>query len=138
MINNLETVGLSYDSLSESQRNYFLKNIWNGVGSRHFFINPHDLIFKEASVYHDFYYWRGGPLNLKDIADKDFLHRCHSAVRKQSKIKQPFYYFIAATYYFFLKFGKTAWESRAEPCQTWNDLLAIFYTRNPKALKYTE
>ncbi|CAB4141259.1 hypothetical protein UFOVP410_98 [uncultured Caudovirales phage] len=137
MILELEKIGLSYDSLTENQKAYFLKYIWNGVGSRHFFINPHDLIFKEASVYHDFYYWRGGPLTLKKLADKDFLHRCHHSVRQQPRYKQIlFYYPIAGIYYFFLKFGKKAWEKRVTPCKTWEELLEQFYTKNKNSPKY--
>lgn len=135
MVSQIENAGLSFDKLTEKQKNYFARFIWNGVGSRNFFINPHDLIFKEASLYHDFYYWRGGPIELKALADKDFFHRCHSAVRKQPLWKRPFYYFVAVIYYKFLALGKIAWEYGEKPCQTWQELLANFYQYhedNPK------
>lgn len=137
MIFQLKTAGLSFDKLRPNQQEFFKRYIWNGVGSKHFFINPHDLIFKEASLYHDFYYWRGGPLELKKLADEDFLHRCHAAVRKQPKWKRPFYYAVAAVYYTFLRLGKVAWEYGEAPCQTWQELLDNvyrFYDDHPKIL----
>jgi len=131
MISELDKIGLAYDSLSKAQKDYFLEHIWNGVGSSHFFINPHDLIFKEASIYHDFYYWRGGSDELRKLADKDFFHRCHEKIRKLPKKRRPFYYISAYVYYFTLKIlGKTAWEKRPLPCQTWEELMQQFYSKS--------
>lgn len=136
MISELDKVGLVYDKLTAKQKSYFKQYIWNGVGSRSFFVNPHDLIFKEASIYHDFYYWRGGPIELISLADRDFFHRCHSAVRKQPAYKRPFYYATSYVYFSFLKLlGKVAWEYAEKPCQTWEELLErvnLYYDENPK------
>ena len=127
---------LEYDNLSQKQKDFFDKSIWNGVGSRDFFINPHDLIFKEASKYHDFAYWRGGPEELRIKADKDFFHRAHSAVRKQSLLKRPFYYATSYVYFYFLKIGgKRAFEYYERPADTWEELLArvnFYFDENPK------
>jgi hypothetical protein len=129
MITELDTYGLSYDKLTKEQKEFFIEHIWNGVGSSHFFINPHDLIFKEASIHHDFYYWRGGPDRLRKLADKDFFHRCHDKIRQLPKKRRPFYYASAYAYYFTLKLlGKAAWE-KGEVCQTWNELLHRFNTK---------
>lgn len=129
MITELDAYGLSYDKLTKKQKEFFLEHIWNGVGSSHFFIDPHDLIFKEASVYHDFYYWRGGPEELRHMADKDFFHRCQSAIRKLPMKRRPFYYIAAYTYYFTLKIlGKAAWE-KGEVCQTWEELMKRFISK---------
>jgi len=122
MISELDSYGLSYDTLTEKQKKFFKEHIWNGVGSSHFFINPHDLIFKEASLYHDFWYWRGGNSKLRKMADKDFLHRCHDSIRKLPMKRRAFYYIAAYVYYFTLKIlGSKAWES-GETCQTWEEL----------------
>jgi hypothetical protein len=129
MAKKLETSGISYDALTQQQKQFFNEHIWNGVGSRHFFINPHDLIFKEASVYHDFYYWRGGSNELRVLADKDFLSRCLDKIQKLPPKRRPFYYVAAYTYYFFLKtFGKAAWE-KGEVCKTWEELMLRFQSK---------
>jgi len=129
MISELDLCGLSYDSLTKDQKEFFLTHIWNGVGSDHYTLNPHDLIFKNASIYHDFYYWRGGPKFLRKLADKDFYHRCKDAARKKSAIKRPFYYVICYIYYVGLKlFGKKAWET-GKVCQTWDELLERYSSR---------
>lgn len=129
MITELDKIGLSYDNLTKEQKEFFLRHIWNGVGSNHFFINPHDLIFKEASIYHDFYYWRGGTDLIRKMADKDFFHRCHSKIRELPKRRRPFYYAAAYVYYYTLKLlGKHAWEKGAT-CQTWQELLVRFNSR---------
>ncbi len=130
MIKELETYGISFDNLTKEQQNFFKEHIWNGVGSRHFFLNPHDLKFKEASIYHDFYYWRGGPEELRKLADKDFFHRCHSAISKLPRKRRAFYYIAAYVYYFSLKiFGKAAWE-KGEVCQTWEELVQRYMSKN--------
>jgi len=135
MISELDKVGLVYDKLTEKEKKFFKDYIWNGVGSRSFFVNPHDLIFKEASLYHDFYYWRGGPQELRELADKDFFHRCHSAVRKQPKYKRPFYYLTSYVYFAFLRMlGKVAWEYSEKPSKTFKELLDkvhFYYDNNP-------
>lgn len=123
---------LQYEELTPEQKEYFLKNIWNGVGSREFPIDPHDLIFGPASVLHDFEYWRGGNESYRIAADKTFLKNCLSLVKKQPKYKQPFYYVAAYVYYCFLTtLGKYAFEYSTEPAKTWEELLERF-------LKYQE
>jgi hypothetical protein len=126
MIKELDDYGLSYDSLTKEQKDFFKQHIWNGVGSKHFIIDPHDLIFKEASIYHDFFYWRGGTTQIRKLADKDFLHRCHSSIRRLPKKRRPFYYLAAYVYYTTLRLlGKFAWES-GPTCQTWQELLVRY------------
>jgi hypothetical protein len=136
MISKLDEDGIVYDELSLKQKKFFRDYIWNGVGSRSFFINPHDLIFKNASLYHDFYYWRGGPEEYRIMADQNFLHRSHALIRREPIYRRPFYYAIAAVYVFFLRLvGKVAFEYSERPCQTWEELLDrvnTFYDQNPK------
>lgn len=135
MISELDDYGLSYNDLTETQKEFFLTHIWNGVGSDHYFINPHDLIFKEASIYHDFYYWRGGPKSLRKLADKDFLHRCHEATRKLPMKRRLFYYVASYTYFLGLKvFGNTAWE-KGKVCQTWDELVERYSAKVSKLKK---
>ena len=135
MTTELERVGLSFDTLPPPQKAYFLTHIWNGVGSRHFFINPHDLIFKEASIYHDFYYWRGGPEKVRLMADKDFFMRCKDAVKKAPWHLRPFYSIAAIVYTQFLRLGKSAWEYGEVPAQNWEQFIhniECFYDMNPR------
>jgi len=133
MISELDVYGFSYDTLTDEQKDFFLTHIWNGVGSDHYpFLNPHDLIFKEASIYHDFYYWRGGSERLRKLADKDFLHRCHVAIRKLPMKRRLFYYIAAYVYYFALTmFGKKAWEN-GPICITWECLLKRYMSKVEK------
>lgn len=116
--------GLSYDSLTDSQKAFFRKFVWNGLGSRDAHIDPHDLIFKNASIYHDWYYFVGGPDKLRIAADKEFLVNCNKLVLKERAWKRWFYYPVSYVYYFFIKIGsKLAWEYYDEPAQTWEEFI---------------
>jgi hypothetical protein len=118
----------SYFSFTDKQKNYFDKYIWNGVGSREFFINPHDLIFKEASKHHDAEYFIGGTEEDRILADKAFLHQMHQAVRRQSKWKRPFYYLAASIYSIFLKkLGKFAFEYTERRAETFEEMLKHYH-----------
>lgn len=124
-MNKLYERGLSYDKLTSNQKDFFKKYIWNGVGSSHYTINPHDLIFKNASIYHDFNYFRGGNDELRELADSDFINRSLAAVRSQKFYKQPFYWVVAYIYYFGLViFGKKAWEYYEEPADSWSEFMS--------------
>lgn len=119
--------GIRYGDLTPKQKEYFDKHIWNGVGSREYFLNPHDLIFKEPSKWHDCDYFVGGPDLRRKMADKDFLYRCHQEVKKQSLIKRPFYYVMAAIYHYCLKrFSRPAWELYVHPARNWSELIKHF------------
>ena len=126
---------IQLDELTLKQKEYFLKNIWNGVGSREYPDVP-DFIFGEASKYHDFAYFRGGDENDRKEADRDFFHRAHSAVRKQPLLKRPFYYVLSYTYFYSLKkLGGKAWEYYPAPAKNWNEWLAhvnTFFDREPQ------
>lgn len=118
---------LELEDLTKEQYDYFKKHIYNGVGSREFPINPHDLIFKKAAEKHDFYYWRGGDDSYRVLADKEYLKDSLIAVKLQPKWKQPFYHSVAYVYYGFLvALGRFAFEYSDEPCKTWEQLLKRF------------
>src|SRR3990172_7684588 len=120
----LYTQGLQYDQLTHNQQEFFKKYIWNGVGYDHYPINPHDLIFKEASVYHDYYFFRGGSNELRLLADKDFLVRGLKAVQEQKRLLKPVYWIIAYVYYFALiLLSKKAWEYYDEPSADWKEFI---------------
>lgn len=115
---------LQYEELTPEQKKFFLEHVWNGVGSREYPDVP-DFIFSEASIYHDFAYFRGGDEKDRKKADKEFLHRAHHAVRKQPKWKQPYYYLLTALYYFGLKkLGKKAFEYYPAPAKDWDEFMA--------------
>jgi len=110
---------LQYEDLTEDQINL----IWNGVGSSHFFIDPHDLIFKEPSKKHDFYYWRGGTEEHKKEADLIFYKECKEKVNEHEGLAWLFYSTAAWTYYQFVKhLGKYSFEYADKPAETWKEI----------------
>lgn len=118
---------LEFDNLTKLQKEFFLEFIWNGVGSREF-AKPPQLIFANASVYHDFAYFRGGNESDRKIADKDFFHRSHSSTRKQHTYTRPFYYVMSYVYFYGLKkIGGKAWEYYDAPAQNWKEFLDHVY-----------
>lgn len=125
-LTKLHNTGLQYDNLTDEQELFFLTHIWNGVGSREFFIDPHDLIFKIPSMYHDFYYFGGGDEERRQMSDWDFYLRCKREVLNISWWKRPFLYSAAYIYYFFLKIGgKYAFEYTDKPAETWEEYMEI-------------
>jgi len=130
----MKSYKLELNKLTPKQYEYFKTHIYNGVGSDHFFINPHDLIFKLAAEAHDFAYWRGGTDEDRVISDKIYLRDSLSAIRLQPRWKRIFYYPIAYIYYFFLTiFGRFAFEYRNAPIETWRELKKAF--RKEKGFK---
>jgi hypothetical protein len=125
---------LLYDDLTQKQKDFFLKYIWNGVGSREY-PKPPQLIFREASIYHDFGYFRGGPESLRKEVDREFFHKAHSAVRRLPIAQRPFYYAMSYIYFYGLKkLGSKAWELYPEPAKTWEEFLNrvyAYFDRNP-------
>lgn len=64
---------LDYSELSTKQLNFFLKYIWNGVGSREY-IRPPQFIFSEASKSHDFFFFFVGEMiQIDDGQIKNFF-----------------------------------------------------------------
>lgn len=127
---------LKYENLTEEQKIYFLKYIYNGVGSREFFINPHDLIFKEAAKIHDFEYFVGGTEERRLIIDRNFLDDCLFAANKRPFLRRQLYKIVAYVYYFFLMMlGRFAWEYYPEPADTWEEFLSrykLYLNKNSK------
>jgi hypothetical protein len=125
---------LLYNDLTQKQRDWFLTYVWNGVGSREY-IKPPQLIFEEASKWHDFGYFRGGNEDLRKEVDREFFHKAHSAVRKQPIAQRPFYYAMSYVYFYGLKkLGSKAWELYPEPAKTWEefvDRVFAFFDREP-------
>ena len=118
---------LNLEDLPPDQMHTFKTEIFNGVGSREFFIDPHDLIFKQAAMAHDFAYWRGGSNEDRKLSDKIYLEDSLDAVRRQRKWTRPIYFVIAYIYYGFLKMlGKYAFEYRERPCESWDELYQAF------------
>lgn len=126
---------LLYEDLSVKQKDFFLKYIWNGVGSREF-VKPPALIFDEPSMYHDFAYFRGGTDEDRKQADKEFFHKAHDEVRKKAVWQRPFYYTMSYVYFYGLKkLGGKAWEYYDKPADTWEEFLAhvyAYFDREPK------
>jgi len=111
-------MAIEFEQLTEEQVNF----IWNGVGSKHFFIDPHDLIFKEPSKLHDFLYWRGGNEEDKIKADLIFYKNCKKKCYEHRGLARIFYLSAAWVYYQTLKLlGKYAFEY-GEKAQTWEEI----------------
>lgn len=130
--------GLELKDLTPKQLEFFLTYIFNGVGSREFFINPRDFIFKNAAKTHDLKYFCGGNDTLRKIADKNFFEECCKAVLRQPGYKRVFYFPIAYVYYSALiLLGKYAWEYYDTPAGTWPEFIQHAknsYIRKKKAI----
>lgn len=99
-----------YQDLTKNQLKFFLKYVFNGLGSDSF-PKPPPLIFMDAAKEHDFWAWVGGTEEDRKWATKEFFHRAHDAVRKERKWKRPFYYLMSYIYYYILrKFDGLTWE----------------------------
>jgi hypothetical protein len=125
-VQKLYETGLQFDKLTDTQKTFFLEELWNGVGSRSYPIDPPDSIFKGPSIYHDFWYFRGGPDELRKMADLDFYYRCLDKIKERKKpLHKPFFYILAFIYYYGLKFlGKKAWEYHEKPAKTWDEFIS--------------
>jgi len=122
---------LKYEDLTEEQILY----CWNGVGSDHFPINPHDLIFKEPSKRHDVLYWIGNTEEDRKRADAWFYVECLEEVEKYRPPLKWFYRLAAEVYCFFLfRLGKYSFEYGDQPARTWEELKARVDTEKPKIL----
>lgn len=111
---------LKYKSLTREQIEY----VFNGVGSPFFFINPHDLIYKEPARRHDVLYFIGGEELDRNYADYQFGIECWRETRKQKWYKKPFYYVVTPTYIFFVKlFGSYNFEY-GPPAANWEEIKA--------------
>jgi hypothetical protein len=97
---------LELEDLTPEQYQYFIDNIFNGVGSRHFLFNPPDLIFNQAAKRHDFAYWRGGTEEDRKDADRRFKKDCLQEAKERSFLLRPFYTSIAYLYYYAIKVFK--------------------------------
>ena len=129
----MEKYKLTLDGLTPDQYKYFKENIYNGVGSRDFALDPHDLIFKKAAEYHDFAYWRGGTEQDRKEADKRFKRDCVDAAWNQKARSFLFYISAAYIYYYAVKFlGKYSFIYREEPLDNWKDLKEAFIKKTSK------
>lgn len=118
---------LQLEDLTPEQFQYFKQNIYNGVGSREFPINPRDFIFKKAALRHDFYYFRLGDDNVRYQADLQYKEDGLAAIKEQPRWKQPFYRLVHHIYCFFLfKLGPYAWEYGPQPVKTWEQYLQSY------------
>lgn len=139
---------IQFSDLTEEQINI----VWNGVGSKHFIVNPHDLVFSEPSKKHDFLYYKGGTeedrkradniyyLESKEIVDS-FLSKVMDPsevswrkfhlkiIRYLTTFSQGRYFLWASLtvinniYCFFLsKLGKYSFEYSEKPRETWEEI----------------
>lgn len=124
-LSKLYNSGLNFDELTKEQQLFFKQHLWNGVGSRDYPIDPPDSIFKGPSIYHDFWYLRGGPEDLQHLADLDFLYRCMDKIdTRKTWWKKPFFRILAYIYYYGLGFlGKKAWDVYPEASQNWDKFI---------------
>ena len=113
-------MALKYEDLTQEQINY----CFNGVGSDHFPIDPHDLIFREPAKKHDVAYWIGGEDKDRIEADHMFYAECATLVLQQPWYNRWFYATALRIYCFFLfRLGKFAFEYGPKP-ETWEELKA--------------
>ena len=116
---------LELEDLTPEQYQYFLRNVWNGVGSQEYAIKPPELCFALPSVRHDFYYWRGGTEADRLAADRRFLADALVEARRYRGVQRAFYVNAAYLYFYGLRaLGTKAFEYGERPCQTWDELLA--------------
>lgn len=128
-------MALKFEDLTDEQINYF----WNGVGSDHFFLNPPDLIFGEASKRHDFAYWMGATeQDRKDADERFYLEGWKATLKNNHKILRPFYFFMSWFYFKVLGLiGNKAFEycTEEEKPKTWEELKARIDKRRQEGLK---
>jgi len=121
---------LQYESLTEEQVLY----CFNGVGSDHFPIDPHDLIFKRPAKRHDVLYWIGGDDEDRKYADELFYKECLEEVAKSKCLFRWFYRTAAEVYCFFLfRLGKYSFEYGPK-VDTWEELKARVDAAKPGIL----
>jgi len=114
---------LLYDNLTTAQRDFFLKYLWNGVGSDNL-PKPPSFIFSDASKYHDFSSFSGGTEADRQAGSHEFFWKCHDAVRLQPMWKRPFYYLMSYIYYFILiRVDSFSWSYFEAPAQNWAEFI---------------
>ena len=135
----LEKIELYNSSMSiKSQEDYFLSNMYNGVGSRSFFINPPDFIFGPAAKIHDFLYFVGGTEEDRKASDEIYNLYAKNIISQKHGVKRHLYSAIHTVYYFVLKMlGKYAFEYYPEPAKTWDEVVDRYksYLARSKRLK---
>lgn len=114
-------------NLSKQEYKFFIKNIWNGVGSE-YLPKPPPFIFKRASIRHDFLYWAGGCKKERKEADLIFLEECIRACnckKYRFKIfKKIIYILIAFLYWISLRIiGGLSFEYCEEQCIEFNCII---------------
>lgn len=109
---------LEFDDLTDEQIAY----VWNGVGSDHVPIDPHDLIFKGPSKKHDFLYWLGGDDDDRRQADIEFYWDCKIECYKYRSLPRLFFLCALLVYCAFLfPIGRFAFEYKPK-CKTWDEM----------------
>lgn len=110
--------------LTPTQLEFFLKYVYNGVGSDELGIDPPDSIFKGAAKGHDFRCFVGGTDHDRIESDKEFLKDCLDRINKSPVWKRPLYKILAYVYYFALWMGsKYAWEYYDKPAENWEEFI---------------
>ena len=111
------------DDLTPNQLDFFLKYLWNGVGSDNY-IKPPAFVFREASKFHDFASWRGGKEVDRIAASNEFFHKMHDMIRIQPWRKRPLYYLLAYIYYRILEYvDSCSWSYSDRPANDWNEFI---------------
>lgn len=140
-LSDLYTTGINYEKLTDEQKKFFDKWVWNGVGSNSYVIDPPDLIFKYPSKVHDLFFFAGGNDERRKLADKDFLKRCLE-VSKKKKLWIKRYYFIGISYIYYVALvllSKKAWEYYDQPAETWEEVIErvkAYYIREGKSVPW--
>lgn len=118
-------MALELEDLTDEQYEFFIRHIWNGVGSQEFALKPPALIFNPASVRHDFYYWRGGGEIERLAADVRFLNEALQACDYMPWTTRWFYVGAAHVYYRGLRvLGQRSFEYSERPAETWEEFFA--------------
>ena len=89
---------LSYSDLTPDQQ----RAIGNGCGGGKTALFIPNFIFYADCNQHDFYYWRGGNLKHKIIADYWFYYYMVKDVGMEDCIVKKVFYFLMATIYYIM------------------------------------
>lgn len=118
-------MSIELDNLTDNQYNFFINHIYNGMGSEQLRVKAPPYIFSKAAIKHDFYFFGGGTIADRKLADRQFLSDCFNIIKVSKKYK---YYPIACFYYIILLiFSRYAWDIYESRPNTWKQFLNRVY-----------
>lgn len=130
---------LELSDLTAEDYNFFLKNIYNGVGTSTnlgwflgWLTDPADFCFGPAAIVHDFSYWKCGGIKDKLKADWIYFIDSLKLTFQQKVYTIPFYLFVTLVYTFFLfLFGWISFEW-GTPSTTFEEIKALWEFRQQR------